>query len=112
MEFVFNTLWEVKVKDKTLKVVYDKRISGLHEYFSSDKRIREYIHNNTEEALYTAINCLENNNFILNIASTMDFGAFSWKNNRVLLCDQLECFYPIINKFIELTITEELRLKE
>ena len=48
------------------------------------------------------------NSYLLNIASTINLGAFEWKNEKELLNKQLSMFIPIINKFIVAVLTNTL----
>ena len=106
---MYNPITVFKVKDTTLTVVYDKTYSGLYEHFSSDDRMYEYIQHYTEEAFLVAVNKIEDNNYILNIASTHNLGAFEWHGEKELLNRQLSAFMPIINRFIVDVLTDSFK---
>lgn len=105
-----NPIIEIKIKDITLSVIYDKTYSGLYEYFSIDDRMHHFLNNNTNEALLNSISKIDNHTYTINIASTMNFGAFEWKNEKELLDRQLSAFMPVIKKFIVDVLTDSLEL--
>ena len=107
---MYNPITVIKVKDVTLSVVYNKTCSGLYEFFSIDDRMHQFLNSNTNEALLSSINKIDDQNYIINIASTMNLGAFEWKNEKDLLDRQLSAFMPIIEKFIVGVLTDSLEL--
>ena len=100
MDELIGNIYTIQIKGKCLTVVYDKRRDGLYNYFSSDERIEDFIHKNLEEAFNLAIEVLDEEHFVLNIASTQDLGAIKWSREKVFLNKQLEMFQSIIQKFI------------
>jgi len=107
-----NPITTLKIKDVTLTVIYDKSYCGLHNYFSSDDRMFQFLKSNTDEAYLHSINKVDVNSYLLNIASTINLGAFEWKNEKELLNKQLSMFTPIINKFIVTVLTNTLEKNE
>lgn len=105
---MYNPITILKIKEVTLTVIYDKSYCGLHNYFSSDDRMCQFLKSNTDEAYLHSINKVDVNNYLLNIASTINLGAFEWKNEKELLNKQLLMFAPIINKFIVAVLTNTL----
>jgi len=101
-----DVMYEIVAGKKKLSVIYNKMYGGLHMFFSADSRMYDYIHNHTEEAFYDAIVDIENGEYVLNIASTMNFGAFEWKSEKMLLESQLNIFMPIIQKFMFDALTD------
>lgn len=93
-----------------LVIIYDKQQFGLFSFFSSDKRVGDYIFNNTESAFYEAIKEHSPGIYVLNIASVENFGAFDWKNAKDLLNKQLQIFMPIIQKFMADALTDSLKV--
>lgn len=104
-----NPICTLEVNGKKLFVIYSKRHYGLYSLFSADKRMYQYIQDNREDAFYSAIDAKDSNNYVLNIASTNDFGYFEWKNNITLLNYQLDIFAPIIQMFITEATAERLK---
>lgn len=98
----------IEVKDKKLRIMYNKQQYGLHTIFSSDERIKEYILNHLEDAFFDAVRLEEDGTYYLNIASAADFGAFEWEKNEVLLKQQLDIFTPIIQLFVIYAMTKRL----
>lgn len=111
MEIV-GSMYEISTGKYKLIVIYNKLQGGLYSFFSSDKRMYEYIQNNLEEAFVDAIRYKGESTFILNVASTENFGAFDWKNAEDILDRQLNLFMPIIQKFMVSALTETLQLQE
>ena len=107
-----NPITTLKIKDVTLTVIYDKSYCGLHNYFSSDDRMCQFLKSNTDEAYLHSINKVDINSYLLNIASAINLGAFEWKNEKELLNKQLSMFTPIINKFIVTVLTNTLEKNE
>lgn len=107
---MYNPITVIKVKDVTLSVIYDKTCSGLYEFFSIDDRMHQFLNNNTNEALLNSISKIDDHTYTINIASTMNLGAFEWKNEKELLDRQLSAFMPIIEKFIVGVLTDSLKL--
>lgn len=105
---MYNPITILKIKEVTLTVIYDKSYCGLHNYFSSDDRMYQFLKSNTDEAYLHSINKVDVNSYLLNIASTINLGAFEWKNEKELLNKQLLMFAPIINKFIVAVLTNTL----
>lgn len=105
---MYNPITILKIKEVTLTVIYDKSYCGLHNYFSSDDRMCQFLKSNTDEAYLHSINKVDVNSYLLNIASTINLGAFEWKNEKELLNKQLLMFAPIINKFIVAVLTNTL----
>lgn len=105
---MYNPITILKIKEVTLTVIYDKSYCGLHNYFSSDDRMCQFLKSNTDEAYLHSINKVDVNSYLLNIASTINLGAFEWKNEKELLNKQLSMFIPIINKFIVAVLTNTL----
>ena len=105
---MYNPITILKIKDVTLTVIYDKSNCGLHNYFSSDDRMCQFLKSNTDEAYLHSINKVDVKSYLLNIASTINLGAFEWKNEKELLNKQLSMFTPIINKFIVAVLTNTL----
>lgn len=101
-----EVIFKIEVKDKKLFVIYNKQKEGLYSYFSSDKNMYEYAHKNNEEAFADAIHEVDENTYILNIASTENFGAFEWKYAKDIADRQLSIFMPIIQRFIASSLTE------
>jgi hypothetical protein len=83
---------------------------GLHQLFTSDVEMKDYILQDTEKAFYSAINMQDDYVFSLNIASAEDFGAFDLENAKDLLNKQLLIFIPIIQKFIVDALTDTLKI--
>ena len=98
----------LKIGEYQLSIIYNKLEYGLYTFFSSDKRMKSYVENHLEQAFQDALNYEGNNTFILNIASIQNFGMFEWKGMKNLLNAQLSIFMPIIQKFIEEAITQNL----
>jgi hypothetical protein len=105
---MYNPITILKIKEVTLTVIYDKSYCGLHNYFSSDDRMCQFLKSNTDEAYLHSINKVDVDSYLLNIASTINLGAFEWKNEKELLNKQLSMFTPIINKFIVTVLTNTL----
>ena len=105
---MYNPITILKIKEVTLTVIYDKSYCGLHNYFSSDDRMCQFLKSNTDEAYLHSINKVDVNSYLLNIASTVNLGAFEWENEKELLNKQLSMFTPIINKFIIAALTNTL----
>lgn len=93
-----------------LLLIYDKVSEGLHQLFTSDAEMKDYILQDTEKAFYSAINTQDDYVFSLNIASTEDFGAFDLENAKDLLNKQLLIFIPIIQKFIVNALTDTFKI--
>ena len=66
-----NPITEIKIKDITLSVIYDKTYSRLYEYFSIDDRMHHFLNNNINEALLNSISKIDNHTYTINIASTI-----------------------------------------
>lgn len=69
----------------------------------SDDEVEKAILTHTDEVFNYAINKIDDNKFILNIASTEDFGDFDWNGDiwsDNLLKKQLTIYMPLIQKFI------------
>lgn len=105
---MYNPITILKIKEVTLTVIYDKSYCGLHNYFSSDDRMCQFLKSNTDEVYLHSINKVDVNSYLLNIASTINLGAFEWKNEKELLNKQLSMFTPVINKFIIAVLTNTL----
>lgn len=89
------------INSKKLVIIYDKMGNCLSSCFKTDKEMLDYINNNIDEAFKHSIEKKSDELFILNIASTENFGAFpNWKGMENLLNQQLSIFMPIIQKFI------------
>ena len=69
----------IKIGNKELNVIYNKQEYGLYNLYSSDDRIKTYITDYPEEALFDAINIGSDGAYVINIASVEDFGAFEWE---------------------------------
>lgn len=95
-----------------LLLIYDKKSEGLHQLFTSEAEIKDYILQDTEKAFYSAIKIQNEYVFSLNIASTEDFGAFDWENAKELLNKQLLIFMPIIQKFIVDALTDTFKIEK
>ena len=48
---MYNPITILKIKEVTLTVIYDKSYCGLHNYFSSDDRMCQFLKSNTDEQL-------------------------------------------------------------
>lgn len=108
-----DTSWivtQITVKDKTLIVFYDQLEYGLFCKFSSDKDVKDYIHNNLEEAFNNAIFKKKNAPYFLNIASVEKFGIFQLSENKTHLNRQLSVYIPIIQKFITDALSNSLQV--
>lgn len=104
-------IFTINVKGKCLKIVYDQRLGGAFQFFSSDKRLHEYIHNQTENAFYDSvfIDPDEKDTFILNAALVSPSCFFEWeKTPESHLLHLFDFFLPIILKFITDALTGEL----
>ena len=108
----FEPLFKINIKDQQLFVIYNKLREGLHNYFSSDRSMYEYIQQNPAEALIHAIQKVDEKIYLLNIASTQEFGAFEWKCAKDIADRQLTIFIPIIQRFMVAAMTESLELQE
>ena len=64
-----NPITILKIKEVTLTVIYDKSYCGLHNYFSSDDRMCQFLKSNTDEAYLHSINKVDVDSYLLNIAS-------------------------------------------
>lgn len=93
-----------------LLLIYDKQSEGLHQLFTSDVEMGDYILQDTEKAFYSAIKMQNEYVFSLNTASTENFGAFNWKDAKDLLSKQLQIFMPIIQKFMADALTDTLQI--
>lgn len=91
-----------------LLLMYDKDLEGLHRLFTSDKKMKDYILQNIDEAFQSAVKIQDEYVLMLNIASTENFGAFDWKHAEGILNTQLYIFMPIIQKFIADALTDRL----
>ena len=107
-----GSIYEISTGKYKLIVIYNKLQGGLYSCFSSDKRMYEYIQNNLEEAFADTIRYEGDNSFILNVASTENFGYFDWKNAKDILDRQLHIFMPIIQKFMVDALTDNLKIEE
>ncbi len=103
-----HELFNVCAGQYRLLVYYDKMEDGLYQYFSSDGRMKEYVHSKTSEAFVIAVQYYCDDTFILNIASTENLGAFEWKNEKDFLNRQLTIFMPVIQKFMLDATTDQL----
>lgn len=95
-----------------LLLLYDKRGNGLHNFFSSDERVANYIKRDIDAAFYDAIKGYSDYVYVLNIASVENFGAFEWKNAKDILDRQLRIFMPIIQKFMVDALTDNIKKQE
>lgn len=111
MEELFESeiLYRVKAKDVTLYIIYDKGKWGLHVIFDDDENILDYVFKNTKEAFDKALLKQDEHSYILNIASTEDFGAFeNGIPDKSILNYQIKSFMPIIQKFMVDALTDNL----
>ena len=104
MEYTLNMDSEIAricINNKKLVIVYDKEENSFSDFFKIDEEMQDYIINDIDEAFNHSIEKKSDELFILNIASTEDFGNFDdWKGMQSLLNRQLSIFMPIIQKFI------------
>lgn len=97
------------IGDKKLNVIYDKMEDSLSKYFKTDEEMKNYIDSNTDKVYSHFVAKSTNGIYVLNIASTENFGHFdSWKGMNTLLDMQLSIFMPIIQKFILYAHTDNL----
>ena len=111
MEELFESeiLYRVKAKDVTLYIIYDKGKWGLHELFNDDEAVLDYVCKNTQEAYEKALIKHNGYSYILNVASTEDFGAFENDiPDKSLLDYQLSIYMPLIQKFMLDALTDSL----
>jgi len=104
-------IFTINVKGKCLKIVYYQGLGGAFQFFSSDKRLYEYIHNQTENAFFDSvfIDTDEKDTFILNTALVSPSCYFEWeKTPESHLRHLFDFFLPIIQKFIADALTGEL----
>lgn len=102
-----DELYNISVNNKRLCIVYNKSIGGLFRNYSSDKLMYNYIRTHTKEALQLAIHKESDELYVLNIASTQDFGFIEWKYSQDILHRQLDIFMPIIQMFMEYALTNK-----
>lgn len=105
-----NIITQITVKDKVLVVFYDKLSNGLFRLFDTDGQLKKFIEEDTDKAFLYAIHKKEKAPYMLNIASTEDFGAFEWKHMKKLLQRQMSIFMPLIGKFITDVETDTLEV--
>lgn len=91
-----------------LIVIYDKKREGLHNLFSSDESIKDHIAHSLDRAFEAALCKHLPYIYILNIASTDNFGAFSLSKEKDLVEKQLKLYMPIIQKFMIDALTDKL----
>ena len=101
---------QLVVRNMRLVITYDKQRQGLHHFFSTDEEIRDFIANNPKVAFSQAICVHSSDILVLNIASTENYGAFEWEQRPELLEKQLSIFMPLIQKFIEYALLEQLQV--
>lgn len=95
-------LVRVEVNNKVLSIIYDKGKEGLH-YMKSDDEVKQNILLYTNEIFNYAVTRLDDKSYILNIASTEDYGDFDWEGDpwsNSLLRKQINIYKPLIQKFI------------
>lgn len=80
----------------------------LPEKLSSDKHMYDYIQKDVERAFINGVQKVEDKAYLLNIASTEDFGAFEWKNAKDIIDRQLTVFMPIVQKFMVSALSKTL----
>lgn len=100
---------QLVVRNMRLVITYDKQRQGLHR-FSTDEEIRDFIANDPKVAFSQAICVHSSDILVLNIASTENYGAFEWEQMPELLEKQLPIFMPLIQKFIEYALLEQLQV--
>lgn len=106
---MMKELYTINANDKQLRLIYSKREAGLFEYHSSDKAMYAFTHEQTEKAFLLAVSKEADNLYELNIASTENFSMFDgWKSATALLHRQLDIFMPIIQKFMEYALTNQI----
>jgi len=114
----FYTDTKITINGKTLFVVWDIDYGGCYQMnFKDDQEMRNFIANNTEEIFPYAIEKESDKNYILNIITIENFGAFPWESDWAmnLLKRQIETFTPIIKLFMNYaldgTLDEKLRIE-
>ena len=65
-----------KIFTTILYIVYNKSRCGLCDMFKTDELVENYIHNNISEAYSVAVKKASSKKYVLNIASTEDYGDF------------------------------------
>ena len=96
-----ESISNIRIGNKKLIVIYNKVKDSLSYYFKSDEDMKNYIANNMDDVFNRFVEKKSKEEYILNIASTENFGAFDdWKGMQSLLDRQLSAFMPIIQKFI------------
>lgn len=106
----FDRISKVTINGKNLIIVFEKNIKypGLYLYgYNSDEEIRTVIKENLDKAYKTAVQKIDDNNFLLNIVSKENYCNFphTFNNDEKglphdLLIRQLDIYMPIIRKFI------------
>lgn len=91
---------KIVVDSKQLIVLYDKQSKGLHCLFETDGELKDFIEDHLDKAFLYAVRRVTNKSYVLNIASTENFGAFEWRTMKSLLKRQMFIFMPLIQKFI------------
>lgn len=92
----------VESDNRKLVLFYDKMQEGLHQYFSSDARMAEYITKHPKEAFTLAVSKKSNAEYYLNIALVSDFGYIEWEKETMLLERLKVMFCPIVRVFINI----------
>ncbi len=100
----------ISIKDITLRIIYNKLEYALSDKFSSDKELAEYIRTYPEEAFARSIKKVSDKVYVLNIASSENFGYFEWDDgwSKNLINSMLATFEQIIQRFISDSVTNTL----
>lgn len=94
------TVFKIQVGDDTLTVYYNKLVWGAYKAFSSDEEMYKQLHSGVDTLYNYIIKKDSEHEYSINIASTENFGKFTWDSMRVLLDEMLMIFSPYINRFI------------
>lgn len=105
----YELLYKVEARDNILYLVYNKSRWGLCDMFKTDDLVGNYIHNSISEAYDSAVKKIGNKEWLLNIASTEDYGAFKDDiPDKNILEYQLSVYMPLIQKFMVDVLTDNL----
>ncbi len=95
----------------TLNIIYDKNKYHLSSNFkySWEGTLKDYIYDHTEEAFLSAIEKTGDRLYELNVASKLDFHSYPGDS---VYANMVNCFIPIIQKFMVDALTDSLYVFE
>ena len=114
MTEVIFPIGQILIKKYELIIIYDKLKPSLSDNFDSDDNMTQYIKNNISDAFVSALKKYKDNTYILNVASTKNYGHITEDNYKrnVIIQKQLNIFSPIISKFMADVIIDNLYIWE